>query len=144
MKVHELLTQTNTDTVAVPSDMLIMDVIGALRKAGAGAAIVRGDGIGLDGIITERAILQALAARGCATIELPVSALATTAAVSCAPDDSISDVARLMAERRLHHVAVRKAGRLVGVVSIADLLNERLRSRRQVTRALAMTEFLCR
>jgi CBS domain-containing protein len=55
-----------------------------------------------------------------------VSDLMTKAVVTCAPDDSVSDVARVMTQRHIRHLPVKDGDRLAGVVSVRDVVKHRL------------------
>ncbi|MGC1586944.1 MAG: CBS domain-containing protein [Rhodomicrobium sp.] len=97
-----------------------------LRLAGVGAMIVSRDGHSLEGIITERDIAYALASHAEDLHEMRVSDLMTTQVVTCSPQDLIADVARIMTSRRFRHMPVKEGDRLVGVISIGDVLKHRL------------------
>jgi CBS domain-containing protein len=97
-----------------------------LRLAGVGAMIVSRDGQSLDGIITERDIAYALPEHLDDLHEMRVSDLMTGTVVTCSPQDSIADAARIMTVRRIRHLPVKEGGRLVGVISIGDVLKHRL------------------
>ena len=57
---------------------------------------------------------------------LPASALMSKAVITCSPEARIVDVARIMTEKRLRHLPVKDGNRLVGVISIGDVLKHRL------------------
>src|SRR5262249_7566933 len=97
-----------------------------LRLAGVGAMIVSRDGQSLDGIITERDIAYALPEHLDDLHDMRVSDLMTATVVTCSPKDSIADAARIMTTRRIRHIPVKEGGRLVGVISIGDVLKHRL------------------
>ena len=136
MKVAEFLAEKRFPIARVRPQTSVRQLVEKFRSENVGAVIVSdGDG-SLDGVVTDRDIARAAATHGEKLLDLPVSALATTAAVSCSPHDHIADVARLMAERQLHHIPVMSDGRLRDVINIVEVLEERLRDRRRVTRAL--------
>lgn len=137
MKVADLLRTKGNTSAQVHPAITIREVAQRLRRENVGAVIVSDDEGSLDGIVTERDVAHGLAAHGTKLLDLPASALATTAVVSCSPNDSITDVARVMTERHLHHIPVRYGGRLLDVISIGDILEERLHDRRRVARALS-------
>lgn len=137
MKVAEFLAENRFPIARVRPQTSVRELIERLRSDNVGAVIVSdGDG-SLDGVVTDRDIARAAATHGEKLLDLPASALATTAAVSCSPHDQIADVARLMAERQIHHIPVMSDGRLRDVINIVEVLQERLRDRRRVTRAMA-------
>lgn len=136
MRIADLLRTRERPAVEVHPAITIREATQRLRHENAGAVIVRDNEGSLDGILTERDVAQGIATHGPKALDLPASALATTAAVSCSPSDSITEVARVMTERHLNHIPVRDRGRLLDVVSIGDILEERLHDRRRTTRAL--------
>jgi CBS domain-containing protein len=89
--------------------------------------IVSRDGRALEGIISERDVVRALAVDENKVLSLPVSALMTRAVVTCSPDDTVADVARVMTQQRVRHLPVRDgANQLIGIISIGDVLKHRL------------------
>jgi len=63
---------------------------------------------------------------GAGLMEMRVSDLMTKAVVTCKPDDSISDVAKVMTQRRIRHLPVKDGDHLAGVVSVGDVVKHRL------------------
>ncbi|MGZ8369381.1 MAG: CBS domain-containing protein [Rhodoplanes sp.] len=88
--------------------------------------IVTSDGQTLDGIISERDIAYGLAAHGAALPSLKVSDLMTRAVITCSLQDTVVDVAKVMTMRRIRHLPVKDGAKLVGVVSIGDVLKSRI------------------
>lgn len=136
MKVAEFLKTRGNIAAPVHPAITIREVAQRFHRENVGAVLVKDDEGSLDGIVTERDVTNAIATYGNKLLDLPASSLATTAIYSCALNDSITDVARAMAERHLHHVAVRDGGRLLDVISILEVLEDRLADRRRVARAL--------
>lgn len=97
-----------------------------LRSCQVGALVVIGDTGALEGIVSERDLARGLAQHGAAVLDMPVSAIMTRAVITCAPVDSIHTVAKVMTARRIRHLPVSEDGRLVGLISIGDVLNRRL------------------
>src|SRR4029453_9139191 len=91
-----------------------------------GAMLVSGDGRRIDGIVSERDLAYALGGYGSGLPGLPVSKLMTKAFVACSPDDTITHVMKLMTQKRVRHVPVKDGDKLVGIVSIGDVLKHRL------------------
>jgi CBS domain-containing protein len=123
-----------TDILAVKGHLVVTvqasDTIGALserlRERRIGAAVVSRDGQSVDGVISERDIAYGLAVHRAGLHSLPVSALMTTTVITCAPGDKVSDVASTMVARNIRHVPVVEDNRLVGMISIRDVLNFRV------------------
>lgn len=97
-----------------------------LRLAAVGAMVVIDDKGVLHGIITERDLARGLAEYGSDLPSMPVSALMTKAVITCAPEDRVAAVAKVMTQRRIRHLPVVVSGKLAGLVSIGDVLKHRL------------------
>lgn len=126
MRVADILKTKGTAVMTARPTESVQVVAKRFRQEGVGALIVSCDGVSLDGIITERDVSNGLADHGREAHAVPASALMTTAVVTCAPQDSVTEVARVMTERRLRHLPVKEGRRIVGVVSIGDVLKYRL------------------
>lgn len=88
------------------------------------------------GIVTDRAIIRALAQRGREALELPAAELMESPAPVCAPSDSVSRVLRMMTQRRIRHVLVKESGVMVGIVSIGDLVKHQIKDTELENRVL--------
>lgn len=126
MKVAGILKAKREAEEAVRPVEALQALAQRFRAEGVGAFIVRGEGGSLDGFITESDLARGLAVHGDQLPWLPASALMTTAMVACSPEDSVADVARIMIQRRLYHLPVSRCGRLVGIVSVGDVMKHRL------------------
>src|SRR4029078_98042 len=89
------------------------------------AAIVSGDGHVVDGVISERDVAYGVAIHKAELHTLPVSQLMTKTVVTCSPGESVANVASTMQARNIRHIPVEEGGRLVGMISIRDVLNHR-------------------
>jgi signal-transduction protein with cAMP-binding, CBS, and nucleotidyltransferase domain len=78
------------------------------------------------GIFTDRELVRAVARHGAAALELPVGNVMLSPAPSCRPDDTVSDVMRLMTDNRVRHVLVLRDAAMAGIVSIGDLVKIRI------------------
>ena len=97
-----------------------------LRENHVGAAVVSEDGEKINGVITERDIAYGLAKHGAELHALPVSPLMTENVVTCSPLEPVARVASTMLSRRIRHMPVERDGRLIGMLSIRDILKERV------------------
>ncbi|MGZ8323634.1 MAG: CBS domain-containing protein [Rhodoplanes sp.] len=126
MKVADILKGKSTAVMTVQPTLTIGALAQRLRSAGVGVMIVTSDGQTLDGIISERDIAYGLAAHGAALPSLKVSDLMTRAVITCSLQDTVVDVAKVMTMRRIRHLPVKDGAKLVGVVSIGDVLKSRI------------------
>jgi CBS domain-containing protein len=126
MRVADILKVKGNAVMTVRPTETIHAVAKRLQQEGVGAMIVSSNGNLLDGIITERDVVISLAVHGKESHALPASALMRTGVITCSPDSSVAEVARVMTERRLRHLPVKDGKRLVGIISIGDVLKHRL------------------
>src|SRR5258707_14142983 len=91
-----------------------------------GALVVSQDGAGVDGILSERDIVMALGDHGGDLMSRPVSAIMTGNVITCEPNDTVGELMAEMTNRRIRHFPVMADGRLFGIVSIGDLVKNRL------------------
>lgn len=126
MKVREILQAKGDRVVTVTPHTSCEALAHRLLMEGIGAApVVDGDGA-VRGIVSERDLVRGIAQHGAGLGEMHVEALMTPNVITCEPDSSVKDVMRLMTLRRVRHLPVMDAGRLVGIVSIGDIVKNRL------------------
>jgi CBS domain-containing protein len=106
------------DTVGAAVDALVSRNIGAL--------VASEDGERVDGIISERDIVHALAHHRSDLLSLTVAEVMTRSAITCEPTQSVDELMAEMTNRRIRHFPVVRNGRLCGIVSIGDLVKSRL------------------
>ena len=126
MNVEVILKAKGRSVVTVAPDATVAEAVGLLRARGIGALVVSPDGAAMAGILSERDIVHALAERGVTLLELPVAALMTRHVFTCKPGDSIAELMAEMTQHRIRHLPVVENGRLVGIVSIGDVVKNRL------------------
>ena len=80
----------------------------------------------IDGVLSERDIVHAMAENGANALELPVTAVMTRKVITCSEESSVVDLMGVMTEHRIRHLPVLRDGRLAGIVSIGDLVKHRL------------------
>lgn len=107
-----------TDTIRYLTQRLLAEKVGAM--------VVISDTGTIEGIVSERDMPRGLSVHGAGLLDMPVATVMTRAVITCSPDDSIHHVARVMTKRRIRHLPVCEGPRLVGLISIGDVLNKRL------------------
>ncbi len=126
MQISQLLRRKGPDVVTVAPTATVRDALDLLARHRIGALVVSsGDGA-VDGIVSERDVVRGLHASGPAVLDDPVSALMTAEVHTCPPGASVHDLARTMTDHRVRHVPVTEDGRLLGIVSIGDVVKARL------------------
>lgn len=126
MKVASILRQKGDEVVTVKPNASITSVVSELRTRRIGCLVASEDGVTPAGIISERDIVNGLAVYGIRLLDLHVSDIMTHRLITCHPDDTVNHVMSEMTERRVRHLPVVDGGRLVGMVSIGDVVKHRL------------------
>jgi CBS domain-containing protein len=122
MKVDDILKVKGRDVFTTTRDVVVMRVVERMRLERVGAFVVSGDGHRVEGIVTERDILSAIAGHGADALGMRVGELMTRWVRTCSPDDRVRDVMVEMTNRRVRHVPVVANERLCGIVSIGDVV----------------------
>lgn len=126
MRVANILEVKGSRVLTIDPDELIHKAAVMLRNAGVGALVVSRDGQKLNGILSERDIMRGFAEQAADLMALHVSDLMTSPVITCAATDSLSHVAQVMTTRRIRHLPVCDGDRLLGMVSIGDVLKHRV------------------
>jgi CBS domain-containing protein len=127
MNVQSILQAKGSDVATITKVASLADASAHLRDHGVGALVVSDDGRHIDGIVSERDIVRALAAHGAGALGRSVSSVMSTDVVTCEAGDSVEELMVSMTERRIRHLPVIDAdGLLSGIVSIGDVVKARL------------------
>ncbi len=126
MRVLQILTNKGGDIFAITPEASVADLVRTLAERRVGALLVRDSGGALAGIVSERDIVRALGSRE-AVMNDPIASIMTTDVVTVSQEADVSDLMRLMTERRIRHVpVVDDDDSLIGVVSIGDVVKNRM------------------
>ncbi|HEY0716170.1 MAG TPA: CBS domain-containing protein [Streptosporangiaceae bacterium] len=126
MRISDVLRVKGSKVVTVTPDTKVRRLLEVLAEHGIGAVVVSADGTSVGGIVSERDIVRALAQRGAAVMSEPVTEIYTAQVRTVAPATSLDDVMRLMTEHRMRHAPVLADGALIGLVSIGDVVKNRI------------------
>lgn len=127
MNVQSILSRKGTEVATIAQTATLADAVRELGKQRIGALVVSGDGRAIEGIISERDVVQAGAARGVSVLEMNVGSFMSTDVVTCNAGDGVDQLMSLMTERRIRHLpVVDDDGRLSGIISIGDVVKARL------------------
>jgi CBS domain-containing protein len=142
MQVSEILRSKGGRIVDVQPAAKVLDVAETLRHEGIGAALVRDRDGALLGIVSERDIVRGLAEDGEAALGRSAADLMSATVVTCQPTNSTEELMEQMLSEHIRHLPVCEDGRLVGIVSIGDVVKgalEELRWREEVLRKHVVT-----
>jgi CBS domain-containing protein len=140
MRISDVLRVKGTQVVTITPDVTVRQLVAVLAEHRIGAVVVSRDGTAVDGIASERDIVQALAQGGDAVMSEPVTAIYTAGVYTVTPQTPIEEVMRMMTERRVRHAPVVVGGRLQGIVSIGDVV--KIRVGELETERTALTDYI--
>lgn len=125
MTVRAILDAKGVQVVSIEADATVSSVVALLGERRIGAVLVM-SGDRMEGIISERDIVRALAERGAKMMDERVRALMTSRVMTCQKGDTVASVMEKMTEGKFRHLPVIEDGRVVGIVSIGDVVKHRL------------------
>lgn len=126
MTVRRILRGKGGQIFSVAPSASVRAALDVLKQHRIGAVLVLGEKGKIEGVLSERDIVRALPDQGGALLDFPVARLMTREVITCSPSDSLDKVMAVMTERRIRHLPVVEGKRLLGVVSIGDVVKERL------------------
>jgi CBS domain-containing protein len=127
-KGHTVITATPGATVGSVVNLLARNRIGAVPVTAPDGRLV--------GIISERDVIRGMGQYGAAALALTVDVLMTREVKTCAPEDQIVELMETMTLRRFRHLPVLRNGVLIGIVSIGDVVKQRLEEAQSELEAL--------
>ncbi len=126
MTVQAILDSKGRDIVNVPADATLKDVVKILSERRIGAVLVMKDGR-IEGILSERDIVRVLGERGAKVMDEPVIETMTRKVVTCRPADTAAAIMEKMTTGKFRHLPVVENDRVVGLISIGDIVKFRVR-----------------
>ncbi|WP_328614745.1 CBS domain-containing protein [Amycolatopsis sp. NBC_00355] len=126
MRIADLLRKKGTAVATVTPETTVTTLLAGLADKNVGAMVVVAPDGSIAGIVSERDVVRRLNDHGPTLLDGPVADIMTTLVASCGPDDSVDQLSVLMTERRIRHVPVLDDGRLAGIISIGDVVKNRM------------------
>lgn len=136
MQVQQILQSKGDSVFAVSADQTVAEAVRELNERRIGAVVVTAKDGKLIGILSERDIVRRLTDSETRVLGLPVKSLMTEKPVTCSPTDSIERLMTLMTRHRVRHLPVVEDNKLVGLVSIGDVVKSRIEEVEQEAEAL--------
>jgi CBS domain-containing protein len=122
MRIRDILRRKGDAVATVRPGSTVRELLATLAEHNIGAVVVSPDGVAIVGIASERDVVRHMHRRGAALLDAPVSEIMTAEVRTCGPDDAVDGLRHVMTERRIRHVPVVVNDRLVGIVSIGDVV----------------------
>lgn len=139
MGIAAILREKGGDVATIAAGASLADVVAELVVRRIGALLVL-DGDGIVGLVSERDVIRVLAAEGAEALSRSARDAMTSPVVTISPHESVTAAMELMTDRRIRHLPVVDDGRLVGIVSIGDLVKRRIEEVEQ--EALALKDYI--
>ena len=136
MSVRAILSNKGRDVAIVDPNTDLMSAARQMSERHIGALVVLGVDARVGGIISERDIIHALAQRGPAALSEPVSKVMTRKVATCSENETIPAIMERMTAGKFRHVPVVEGDRLVGIISIGDVVKHRIEEIEHETEAL--------
>ncbi len=126
MNVNTILNVKGGDVITVSTSTPILEVTKTLAKFGIGSIVVINEDGTLAGIVSERDVVRAIAHMGVDVTSDAVSEIMTENIITCDRNDSINKIMGIMTSKRFRHMPVVEEGKLKGIISIGDVVQQRI------------------
>ena len=126
MSVKQILEEKGRDVFTLKADVTLGEAARALATKRIGALILLDEGGGLAGILSERDVVRMIGTQGPACLEEGVAEVMTRKIVTCDEEATVNEVMELMTRGRFRHIPVTEHGKLVGIISIGDVVKRRI------------------
>ena len=125
MRIADVLRGKGGAVVTINPDATVAELVAGLADHNIGAMVVTGPD-GVKGIVSERDVVRQLHTHGASVLSRPVEDIMTSVVSSCSKEDTVDSLTLLMTENRVRHVPVLEDGKLIGIVSIGDVVKTRM------------------
>lgn len=126
MNIDTILHDKGNAVATATPETKILSISHRLRMEKIGAIVISHDKRHIDGILSERDIVQGISEHGSNVLDMTASELMSHNVITCGPQASVRDVMRTMTQHRIRHMPVVEHGVLIGIVSIGDVVKNRL------------------
>jgi CBS domain-containing protein len=126
MRITDVLRRKGDLVVTIPPTEPVRALLDALAEHKVGALVVATPDGAVEGIVSERDVVRHLQARGATVLDEAVGAIMTSPVHTAVPEATLDELMVLMTQQRIRHVPVVVDERLVGIVSIGDVVKHRI------------------
>ncbi len=126
MQISQILTQKGGQVYTCSPLETVAAAAAVLHARRVGALVVMDDDDNVVGIVSERDVVRVIAQQGHLGLSGPVSSCMTRGVIYAEPEEQVSALMARMTDRRIRHLPVCRGGRLVGIVSIGDLVKTKI------------------
>jgi CBS domain-containing protein len=125
MSIQNILDRNRAEVITIGATETVKIAANLMRKHGIAALVVK-SGNAITGLISEPEIVHAVSRHGEKALSMAVADVVTHATITVAPDDTLKRAMSLMTHHRVRHLPAIADGKLVGIVSIGDVVKHRL------------------
>jgi CBS domain-containing protein len=125
MSIQSILDRNRAEVVTIRATDTVKSAADRMRERSIAALVVK-SGDAITGLISEREIVHAVSRHGERALSMVVADIVTHATITVAPDDALKRAMSLMTHHRVRHLLAIADGKLVGIVSIGDVVKHRL------------------
>ena len=126
MRIQDVIQgKTSQVVVTIGPDATVRELVSLLAEHNVGALVVSDDGESVTGIVSERDVVRRLHA-DTAVLDVAVREIMTAEVRTCDGGDDLTDLMQTMTQHRIRHVPVVADGRLTGIISIGDVVKNRI------------------
>lgn len=126
MTVKTMLERKGRNVVTVHMNATLKEALSILAENDIGAMVITDEDGRIRGILSERDIVRLLAAQGAQALAFPVSGTMTKRVMVCSEQHTVNQVMEIMTNHRIRHLPVEAEGRLAGIISIGDVVKQRI------------------
>ena len=136
MTVKGILSRKGNSVVTLEPNASLATAIKVLAERRIGALVITGADHRIVGILSERDIVRTLAERGPAALSDPLADVMTRKVVTCTQSETVCEIMERMTAGKFRHIPVVEQGRLIGIVSIGDIVKSRVEDMEKESAAL--------
>ncbi len=126
MTVASILAHKGRDVLTAPAKATLAEIVATLAEHRIGAIVITQASGAIVGIMSERDVVREIAKHGADALDRPAEACMTRKVISCSESDTVDRVMSVMTSGRFRHLPVITADRLVGIVSIGDVVKRKI------------------
>src|SRR5438045_1048306 len=131
MKVNEILRRKGNKVIAVAPDSTVLEALKLMETENVGGVLIM-EGENLKGIFTERDYARKIILKGKSSADIRVSDVMVSQLITVNPDNDTSDCMQLMTDKTIRHLPVLDNGKLVGLISIGDVVKSVIEEQKNV------------
>lgn len=125
MRIADVLRNKGAAVSTINQEATVQELLAGLAEHNIGAMVVVTSS-GVVGMVSERDIVRQLHTHGASVLSRPISTIMTATVATCTKSDTVDSISLLMTKNRVRHVPVLEDGKLIGIVSIGDVVKSRM------------------